>query len=83
MASFETWDQKNLAQFAYESQKEMERLREERNRLHHELIVSNNRYAHLLHILKELMDEYVYFLELYNRTPLKQKAYLEALEIFQ
>ena len=83
MASFETWDQKNLAQFAYECQAEIKRLQSERDKLHHELVGKNNQYGRLLTILKNLMEDYVYFLQLYNRTPEKQKAYLDALGVFE
>ena len=83
MTNFETWDQKNLSQFAYECQAEIKRLQEERNRLHLEIVGKNNKYGSLLIIVKELMDEYVYFMDLYNRTPEKQKAYMKAMEIFK
>ena len=82
-ATFETWDQANLAQFAYECKSEINRLRDERNRLHDQVVLTNNQYAHVLQVLSELMKSYRYFLDISNHTPEKQRAYMDAVSIFE
>lgn len=83
MADFQVWDQKNLAKFAEDSQKYIEELKAERDRLHKELIKVNNEHAKVLTILRNLMNSYKRQGDIYRFTPEKHDSYKFAEDVFK